>query len=485
MEVIAKNSGTDKAGMSLIVISSVLLGIWAVVNTIALRNTLLVLGGLIALFYWFKFFKSLSNKNAVNHFSLTAFAPLILIFLIFCWIIFHYFFFAHESILQLEELKSTWMRSFLAVLIGSATGLTLNRNRAHASLLWLGLLFSFIVLLYQYIPKAMASQSMFAVDWFGGNYIYWAKFSGVLAGSILMSGVLGMWVDCVWPQLRRVGYLQQQKISQKINLILISIYTLLGIGLALFSFVFIFDAKAGVGLAVILFLMWSLIGLVYFLRKILRPQSKENRSKSIVKLIICFSFAIFVLAWFAQKHIKNNPGWESLFSDIYVSAQIDKYKNWQNTPKFGPPKRDDGEAVRRNTYERVSWAVAGASLLINHPLGYGTLRSFPKQMKEIVPDFSGSPYTHSAWIDIGLTFGLPGLALIFTAIGIILMRAIRGDGSPWRASVFTLSVTILILYGVGEYGFQHGIEILFYFLGFLSGISLTPLKNSELNIRAS
>jgi hypothetical protein len=188
-----------------------LLGIWAVVNTIALRNTLLVVGGLLALFYWFKFLKSLMRNRVANHFSLTQFAPLVLIGLLFCWILFHYFFFAHEPALKLEELKSTWLRSFLAVLLGSATGLALNRNRASAPLLWLGLLFSFLVLLYQYIPKAVASQSMFAVDWFG-NYIYWAKFSGVLAGSVLISGLIGMWLDCIWPQFRGSGYFPQQSI---------------------------------------------------------------------------------------------------------------------------------------------------------------------------------------------------------------------------------------------------------------------------------
>jgi hypothetical protein len=372
---------------------------------------------------------------------------------------------------QLDELKSTWFRSFLAVIVGSATGLAVNRKKVYAPVLWLGLLISFIVLLYQYLPKAIAKQSMFAADFFG-DYIYWAKFSGVLAGSILISGLLGMWVDCVWPKLRVTGHFQRQEVSQKMNLVLASIYTVLGISTVLFCFVFIFDAQAGVGLAVIIFLMWSFIGLVYFLRKILLSEGKENRLKSMLRLAILFCLAIFAVGWFAQKHINNNPGWESLFSDIYVSAQIDKYNNWQNTQKFGIPKRDDGELVKGNIYERVSWAVAGIRLLQSEPLGYGTLRSFPKQMKTMIPDFSGSPYTHSAWIDIGLTFGLPVLFMMFASIGIVLMRVIRGGGSPWRASVFTLSIAILILYSVGEYGFQHGIEILFYLLGFLSSLSL-------------
>lgn len=484
MQAITKYTGSAKTGLFLIVISSILLGIWAVVNTIALRNILLVSGAVIGLLYWLTFFRGSARQKGDVNFSLPQFAPLILISLFFCWIVFHYFFLAREPFLQLDELKSTWFRSFLAVIVGSATGLALNRKKAYAPVLWFGLLLSFIVLIYQYIPKAIAKQSMFATDFFG-SYIYWAKFSGVLAGSILISGLLGAWIDCIWPQLRGVGFFRRQEVSKRITPILISIYSLLGIGLALFSFVFIFDAKAGVGLAVIIFVMWSFIGLVYFLGKIFQSQTKENRSKSIIRLIIIFGMAIFAVGWFAQKHIKNNPGWESLFSDIYVSAQIDKYKNWQNTPKFGFPTRDDGEVVKGNTYERVSWAVAGIRLLQSEPLGHGTLRSFPKQMKAIVPDFSGSPYTHSAWIDIGLAFGWPGLAMIFAAIGIVLMRAIRGGGSLWRASVLTLSVTILILYGVGEYGFQHGIEILFYFLGFLSGLSLVPPNNSESDLRVA
>jgi hypothetical protein len=325
----------------------------------------------------------------------------------------------------------------------------------------------------------MAKQSMFAVDF--GGYIYLAKFSGVLAGSILISGLLGMWVDCIWPKLRVVDHFRRQEISQKINLVLASIYTVLVISVTLFSFVFIFDAKTGVGLAVIIFVTWSFIGLVYFLRKILWSQDIKNHSRSILRLAILFCLAIFVVGWFAQKHIKNNPGWESLLSDIYVSAQIDKHINWQNTPKFGFPKRDDGEMVKSNTYERVSWALAGVRLLQSEPFGYGILRSFPRQMKAMIPDFSGSPYTHSAWIDIGLAFGLPALFMIFTVIGIILMRAIRGGGSPWRASVLTLSIAILILYGVGEYGFQHGVEILFYLLGFLSSLSLILPKNLLIN----
>jgi len=471
MQVTSRNIGFDNIGLLLVVISSILLGIWVTVNTIALRNILLVLGVALGILYWLAFFKSAIHQKIDENFSPTQFAPLALIGLFFCWILFHYFFLSHEPILQLNELKSTWLRSFMAVIVGSATGLAISRNRAYAPILWFGLLLSFIVLLYQYIPKAISNQSMFAIDFFG-NYIYQAKFNGVLAGVIMISGLLGMWIDCTFLKLGSVADSCSQNKSKKLGGILISIYAAFGICLALFAFVFIFDAKTGVGLTVILFVLWFFIGFFYFMKRILVAKIEGVHSKLFFRLVIIFLASVLVLGWFIQKHIKNNPGWESLYSDIYISAQVDKYSNWQNTPQFGAPQRDDGQVVRGNTYERVSWAVAGAHLLIDNPLGYGLSRSFPIQMKQIVPAFGGSPYTHSAWIDLGLTFGLPGLTLIIASILIVLWSVICSTNCPWRATVFTFSLSVLILYAVGEYGFQHGVEILFFICGLLCGLTM-------------
>ena len=45
-------------GLVLVVMSSLLLGIWAVESTIALRNILLWVGGLASLYYWFLFYNT-------------------------------------------------------------------------------------------------------------------------------------------------------------------------------------------------------------------------------------------------------------------------------------------------------------------------------------------------------------------------------------------------------------------------------------------
>ena len=146
----------DKFGLVLVLISSVLLGIWATMNTIALRNILLWVGVLIALAYWWNWFKTNKANHTFPSLSGLYWLAVILITLMFIWVVIHYFLFAQNPQQQFSELKSTWLRSLLAVIIGSATGLALNRNPRFMPWLWLGLLLSFVVLIYQYIPKAMA-----------------------------------------------------------------------------------------------------------------------------------------------------------------------------------------------------------------------------------------------------------------------------------------------------------------------------------------
>jgi hypothetical protein len=184
-----------------------------------------------------------------------------------------------------------------------------------------------------------------------------------------------------------------------------------------------------------------------------------------------------LVSFLSYKHVKNNPGWESLFTDIAISAQIDKYPNWQAPAQFGYPKRDDGTTVAGNTYERVSWAMVGLRLIAMEPLGNGVFRSFPEQVKVLVPEFNGAAYTHSAWIDFGLAFGLPGLLIIPLTLIVILGRAITEGAGRYKATIITLTLATLILYTVGEYAFQHGIEILFYLCSLLAGLSLCAARN--------
>jgi hypothetical protein len=225
-------------------------------------------------------------------------------------------------------------------------------------------------------------------------------------------------------------------------------------------------------MAFILITFWLGIGLLFILKNATSEQDKKRRSAFLFKSLIVFFLAITSLSWFTAKHIKNNPGWGSLFEDMAISVQIDKHQNWMD-PGLGSPMREDGIPVTSNTYFRVAWAVVGMNMILEAPLGFGMFRSFHIQLNDIAPKIADYVmYTHSAWIDLGLSFGLPGLLFLPITLAALLLCAVINPQIRFRATIITMAIAVLILYLVGEYAFQHGVEILFYLAGLLCGLAL-------------
>lgn len=478
MPLIKSTKTTGKAELLLVAISSALLGIWATMETIALRNILLFFGALFSIQYLVSQLKSENRAQTAMRFNVIACAPLFLILLMLIWVVAHYIFLSTNHSRQWDELIGTWLRAALAVLLGLSTGIALIRNKNLLPILWLGLFISFLVLIYQYVPKAIQRDSLFAVDHFG-DYIYWAKFSGVLAGTVLISGLLGMVIDYfLFAREKERRVLSVDWPEKKVGS-LVLIYALAGITLATYSFVFVFDAQAGVGLVVILIGFSTLAVLIVLGMQMLKHQNQKRNLGNYFLLMIVLLLIALIISFLSLKHVKHNQGWESLLEDIAISSKVNKYPNWQDPSKFGYPKRADGTLVAGNIYERVSWGVVGYKLILNEPLGSGIFRSFPDQVKKLVPGFNAAAYTHSAWIDLGLSFGVPGLILIPAALLIALVRAALIESSPFRSTIISLSLAILVLYGVGEYAFQHGIEILFYVSSLVGGLTIMTSGKSK------
>lgn len=125
----------DLLGWVVIIVSSILLGIWALKGTIALRNILLGVGALVSLVYCMQLFKGNSNRIPLKNWI-----PFISLGLIFCWVIFHYLFLSRFPDVQLHELISTWLRSGLSVILALATGLALSKRPVAINCLWIGIL---------------------------------------------------------------------------------------------------------------------------------------------------------------------------------------------------------------------------------------------------------------------------------------------------------------------------------------------------------
>lgn len=451
-------------GWVLILLSSILLGVWALKGTIALRNSLLGVESAISIAYCIIFLKTAGQKIPFKNWL-----PLILIGLMFCWVIFHYFFLTRYPEAQYAELTSTWLRSWLAAIVGVGTALAVSlvsRGNSNAiNYLWCGCLISLIYLFFQYLPKALLNHSFFTIDYVG--YIFNGKISGVLIGTVLLAGIIGTALDM----------LRVSPISIKAPLIF---FWACGCVLPLYVFVFILDTRNGIALAGFL----VLIAIIIFFRWLnscrniqmhdFNKQIKSNKSYLVISIFLVM-FLIFI--W---SHVRLNLGWLSTLEDAKIGLQVDQFINWQNPQIYGYPQVLSGRSVVPNTYERFAWATAGLTIFMpENPLGIGILKEpFRLLLLAMYPN-AGSyiPSSHSAWIEIGLAYGYPSLLFLIGGLVNILYLGISSANARFKSLVILLANLLLALYTVGEVNSQHGMEVLIFWMAFLSAI-LFPIHEN-------
>ena len=438
----------------LVILSSILLGIWAVKGTIALRNTLLITGTFLSIYFIIIELKVGQLRKQLTFWKLL---PIFLIGLSFIWVLIHYFLFSIAPVNQFDELISTWLRALMASIVGLGTGLALRNHPNRLNILWLGIFVAFMVLFYQYIPRALSQNKLLVPDY--DHYLFHLKINTVLMGMILIAGIDGALLD----HLRTIQY----RIS---NLrLLYLMYWLVGTSLALWAFVYIVDARNGIGLSTILYSFWFLCALVFFIQS----QIHYPNLKSVFALLIA-GIGLGLILYFAFLQTTVNKGWNNLLVDAKLAVQIDRYPHWQNLAQMGYPKHEDGEMVTPNTYERVAWATVGSRAIMTHPQGVGIL-AYPLAKHPQAPTKMAvngeipNIATHSGWVDLGLAFGIPMLSLIFSTLLLIFTQAVRNP-YPARMTVLGFVVLITFLYAFGEVAIQHGIEILFYLLALMPAL---------------
>lgn len=447
----------------LVILSSTLLGIWAVKETIALRNILLISGTFFSFYYVIQEWQYGQLKEQC---TLRAILPILLVALTFVWVISHFLFFSLDPTLQFRELKSTWVRSLMASIIGLATGLVLRNDPKKLNLLWIGIFISFLILFFQYTPRAISQNKLLVPDY--EFYLFHLKFNTVLMGLIFLVGVNGNLFD----------RLCSKKDSWCMLNPFFLLYWLCGTIVVLWAFVFIVNSRNGIGLSIILYFLCFFSALIACIQSIVFFSKFQILLSGFTLLI--FSIGLGIALCFGILQTSINPGWSTLLADAKLAVQIDRYLNWQNPYQKGYPFRDDGQVVTPNNYERVAWATVGIRGIIAYPQGVGVL-DFPFSKNPNAPSIAveGSNSfriaTHSGWVDLGLAFGIPILGLIFSTLGITFIEVIRRQYAM-RMTVIFFVVMIVLLYTVAEVSNQHGIEILFYFLTLLPALLF---KNSD------
>lgn len=440
----------DYLGNGLIFLNVILLAIWAVKDTIALRNIVLVLGAIGSILYIVNDWRFGDLKKQLYYIHAL---PFIFAGLIFTWVLIHFFCFSQDPVSQLQELKSTWLRVLLSSILAWGTGLVILRKPLFINYLWLGILIGILAVYAQYIPKALAAKAFFVPDYHG--YLFEGKINGVLVGTLLIAGLTGTILD-----LFRCQQLNVHKWAL--------LFWFIGVVLAMYSYVFIYDTRNGFGLAAILFATLITGGVVWVIKRIIT----KGATKELVVVITFIAGLAILASIFTYHQIQRNTGWLTLLEDAKIAVQVDQYPQWQHSNIDGiVPKTESGRTVVGNTYERVAWAVVGVRLIEQHPLGTGVLYIPFNKLLQI--DYPGAtPYaTHSGWIDLTLSLGIPALLLMWAILASVFYLGAKSE-SPFRITVPIMAGMISLLYLVGELNGKHAVEILFYWFAMLSALQL-------------
>ncbi|MCF8196406.1 MAG: hypothetical protein K9J38_10450 [Polynucleobacter sp.] len=444
----------------LILVNALLISIWVLRETIALRNILLVLGAIVSLVYLYKIgiarFKEMIGLNKISS------LPLLFIFCLFLWTITHFLFFSLNPELQFKELRSTWLRSFLAWIMGIVCALVIIREPKKLIWLGLGLISNFIGLFIEYLPLAITQQKISNVMPVLDNYLQ-GKIFAVCFGLIFLGGLLGAYAT---------------SITQTIKIIIKGkwiFYSIACVVLILYSYIFIIDTRNGFALSVLIFLSWG----IWAITRVVKRNGSFFTSLTKLQCVIAV-ISMMGLLIFTNLHVRQNPGWLTTVEDASIAFQIDKYPNWKNPAAFGYPEVEPGKPVKINTYERAAWFVAGLSVVPDRLLGDGSLKhAFGRAIKERYPE-SNLTTSHSAWLDFSLSLGIPGIVLLLGAYLIIFIRSFDGQ-NPFNHFVRWISLATLMVYAVAELFNEVAFELLIYYIGFLATLLLAGHSNILLN----
>ena len=460
MKPIGSNRSFSILSALIIFISSALLAVWSLKNTIALRNALLAVGTLLALFLLWQYSKQKRVEGVSIPRSATwgQYIPLALSFAMLLWVVIHYFFFSSESGQQFQELSSTWVRVLESILIGAATGLVLRDHPRRAQFLWLGIYGSFVYLLVHYLGIYFQTGQAFMPNYYFSSP-FGNKINTVLMGGLFISAICGSSANALlnnrphypWP---------------------IYCYWLLGVLTILFAVTTIIDTRNGVGVGIILIASWVL----YVGASKLTQQIKLGKLDWKIGLATLIPAILIII--FIQQHLSINRGWNNFVDDVTVAVKIDEVPNWQDIKKYGYPKTASGEPVYPNNYERAAWATAGIHSITRNPFGYGLLEhSLGKVIRKSYPEATVRS-SHSAWIDLGLAFGIPGLLLTLGALLSTIVLALKSN-SPNRLVVIWVAADLLFTFTIAEVSSKHTIEILFFCIALLNAMLIEPRKTES------
>lgn len=410
--------------------------IWSIPGTLGIRYAVLFISLIISLVGIRQIdFPQITLKN---------YLPLLCLLGLFSWVVLHCIMITPNPEIMSIELQTIWKRAFLEGVIGIALGIVLALNTSQSNknifiFIILGPIFAFYLSHGLDLIYPGPKYWHYLVEEMEKNYI--PKYQFVLFAVIAFA-----WV---------VFYLEREIKTMKAVKIVVLIIVLMLIANA----VFLVNGKNG-------FLFMGCILLVFIIRLFLN-QAHHLR---VITLVISLSLAMI---FFGFQHVKTNPVWINLFSDMEVGRHTDEIQVWKNfsPEKLESLKNSSGNIVSETTYLRTAWLIEGVKLVPNYPLGYGLVQdSFKYIGQKEWPDSTLS-HTHSGWLDILLGLGIPGFVLIMIALIGCIKKGIESDSFYAKSAIWVLP-TISLAFLTSELSEKISFEVLIFYIAFYAGCSL-------------
>lgn len=447
----------------------VLVLVWPLAGTIAARNIALALGCLTSLAWIYLTRPKINFQMAL---------PILCLLAVPTWLWIHYFFLPTDTVAQLYDLKGTWLRVTLAVIMASGLGLMVSQHPKMMLWIWFAMAALAITTLGRFLWDAFqANQWLISGFRFPFKYksavVYFLMYPCLLAYSALHYSLLS----------------QNQVIAGK------SIKLSLGIvatTLAAICWIDLIAAQALNGILVAGF-MGVMLLLIVLMQGLRTSNVKSLSYWTLLTSVFAVLLTSLIVFWQYDQKYEQKLG--NLVGDIHFSVQINKHSQWQRDPQFSGPRNPSdqkGRVVHESTYERAAWFVKGGELLRDNPWGAGFSHlAFRYFMLQENPNL-GLYKTHSGWLDYALGLGLPGLLLTWLAMGLIVWKSFSALRQGPDSALTALATPwilggIWLLWWPTEVSEREFIEYLFFMIALLgtgitsqqSEATLTPCLSGQ------
>lgn len=367
--------GQWRAWLALLILG-LLLGVYPIKGTVALRNLLLVMGFLVSWAGW-------------RAWRLPALKlPAMLLALLTLWLVFQAAFISPYREMALSSLTGNWLRCVLCALLACQVHARLSRalNDPHKAAQWLataalaGLAWHSIGL---FLDQLMLYFRRGAFDFSYPFRDIWSDVNNA-ALALVVADLLSRWV----------GRSPLLVLPRSLSIALLSVFLADVVLLRTRNGALAALAMLGTGsLFLIARLPWKGRWIVVLCLAVgLAAALSDKRFYTLKETL--------PLAWDIDNHV---PAW------------LDgKRELW--------PRTENGDVVEESVFLRVSWFHAALREVLDKPLGYGySHRAYGYAINQRYGTTYDIQSSHNGWMDFALAAGVPGL-MLWVAAELALMR---------------------------------------------------------------